>query len=58
MGVAASGPEEGNAYWSVACLDGTSFAVQVDPLGRQVAVPCSVLADAGKGKEKECFKKF
>jgi hypothetical protein len=56
MGVADSGAEEGNAYWSVACLDGTSFAIQIDPLGRQVAVPCSVLADTGKGKE--CFKKF
>jgi hypothetical protein len=56
MGVADSGEEAGNAYWSVACLDGTSFAIQIDPLGRPVAVPCSVLADSGKGKE--CFKKF
>jgi hypothetical protein len=56
MGVADTGPETGNAYWSVACLDGNSYAVQIDPLGRPVAIPCSVLADAGKGKE--CFKKF
>jgi hypothetical protein len=56
MGIADSGPEAGNAYWSVACLDGTSFAIQIDPLGHPVAVPCNVLADTGKGKE--CFKKF
>jgi hypothetical protein len=56
MGVAASGAEEGNAYWSVACLDGSSYAIQLDPLGRAVTVPCSVLADSGKGRE--CFKKF
>jgi len=56
MGVADKGPEEGNAYWSVACLDGISYAIQIDPLGRPVSVPCSVLADTGKGKE--CFKKF
>jgi hypothetical protein len=56
MGVADSGPETGNAYWSIACLNGNSFAVQLDPLGRVVTVPCSVLADTGKGKE--CFKKF
>ncbi len=56
MGVADQGPEEGNAYWSVACLNGTSFAIQIDPLGRPVTIPCNVLADTGKGKE--CFKKF
>ncbi|HEY1797742.1 MAG TPA: hypothetical protein VGG57_16645 [Stellaceae bacterium] len=56
MGVAQSGEEAGNAYWSVACLNGTSYAIQIDPLGRPVTVPCSVLADTGKGKE--CFKKF
>jgi hypothetical protein len=56
MGVAETGPEEGNAYWSVACLDGTTYAIQIDPLGRPVSIPCSVLADTGKGKE--CFKKF
>ncbi len=56
MGVADKGPEEGNAYWSVACLNGTSYAIQIDPLGRPVTIPCSVLADTGKGKE--CFKKF
>jgi hypothetical protein len=56
MGVADAGPEAGNAYWSVACLDGTSYAIQIDPLGRPVTIPCNVLADTGKGKE--CFKKF
>lgn len=56
MGVADAGPEEGNAYWSVACLNGNSYAIQIDPLGRPVTIPCSVLADTGKGKE--CFKKF
>jgi hypothetical protein len=56
MGVADQGPEAGNAYWSVACLDGNSYAIQIDPLGRPVTIPCSVLADTGKGKE--CFKKF
>lgn len=56
MGVADQGPEAGNAYWSVACLDGSSYAVQIDPLGHPVSIPCSVLADSGKGKE--CFKKF
>jgi len=56
MGVAAEGEEAGNAYWSVSCLDGSSYAIQIDPLGRPVSIPCSVLADTGKGKE--CFKKF
>jgi hypothetical protein len=56
MGVADTGAEEGNAYWSVACLNGTSYAIQIDQLGRQVTIPCSVLADTGQGKE--CFKKF
>jgi hypothetical protein len=56
MGVADSGEEAGNAYWSVACLDGNSYAIQIDPLGRPVTIPCNVLADTGKGKE--CFKKF
>ena len=32
MGVAGTGPEAGNAYWSVACLNGSSFAIQIDPL--------------------------
>jgi hypothetical protein len=56
MGVADQGPEAGNAYWSVACLNGASYAIQIDPLGRPVTIPCNVLADTGKGKE--CFKKF
>jgi hypothetical protein len=56
MGVADTGPEEGNAYWSVACLNGASYAIQIDPLGRLVTIPCNILADAGKGRE--CFKKF
>jgi len=56
MGVATTGAEAGNAYWSVACLDGSSYAVQIDPLGRPVSVPCAALADTRQGKE--CFKKF
>jgi uncharacterized protein YaaQ len=54
MGVADKGSEEGNAYWSVACLNGTRYAIQIDPLGRPVTVPCALLANTGK----ECFKKF
>ena len=56
MGVPQSGPEAGFAYWSVACLDGSSYAIQIDPLGRPVTIDCAVLAAAGQGKE--CFKKF
>src|SRR5215510_4251878 len=30
MGVLTSGPGEGNAYWSLRCADGSTWAVQVD----------------------------
>lgn len=56
MGVAQSGREAGLAYWSVSCLDGSSFAIQIDPLGRSVTIDCAALAAAGQGRE--CFKKF
>jgi len=56
MGTGESGPETGLAYWSVACLDGGSYAIQIDPIGRSVTIDCAVLAAQGEGKQ--CFKKF
>ncbi len=56
MGVAARGPEAGFAYWSLSCLNGDSYAVQIDPYGHAVAIACDVLAAEGQGRA--CFRKF
>ncbi|HEX3864370.1 MAG TPA: hypothetical protein VHY35_22015 [Stellaceae bacterium] len=56
MGIAAAGPAKGNAYWSVRCADGTTWAVQIDPLAEVTAIDCDSFKARGGGKE--CFKKF
>jgi hypothetical protein len=56
MGVVAAGRGEGNAYWSLRCLDGSAWAVQIDSLGEVTAIDCATLKQEGAGKE--CFKKF
>ena len=56
MGVAASGRAAGNAYWSIHCTDGSTWAVQVDPEANVTAIDCASFKEAGGGKE--CFKKF
>ena len=55
MGVTASGRAKGDAYWSVRCKNGKSYAVQIPPRGKgAVVVECQVLQGTGR----ECFKKF
>ena len=56
MGMTATGKAKGNAYWSVGCKNGKSYAVQIAPnkKGTAVVVDCKALAGTGK----ECFKKF
>lgn len=56
MGMTATGKAKGNAYWSVACKNGKSYAVQIAPnkKGSAVVVDCKALEGTGK----ECFKKF
>ena len=56
MGVLASGPGAGNAYWSLRCADGTAWAVQIDPHYDVTAIDCGSFKEAALGKE--CFKKF
>jgi hypothetical protein len=56
MGVEPSGPGAGNAYWSLRCADGRTWAVQIDPLTEVVAIDCDSFKENGAGKE--CFKKF
>jgi hypothetical protein len=56
MGVVASGKGEGNAYWSLRCADGSTWAIQIDPLGEVTAIDCDSYKEVGAGKE--CFKTF
>ncbi len=56
MGISESGPEQGYAYWSLRCLDGRSFAIQIDPQGGGAAVDCETLKEQSGGRD--CFKKF
>ena len=56
MGLVTAGPGEGNAYWSLRCADGTTWAVQIDPLAEVTAIDCDTFKENGGGKE--CFKKF
>jgi hypothetical protein len=56
MGVETSGAAAGNAYWSLRCVDGTTWAVQIDPLAEVTAIDCSSFKENGAGKE--CFQKF
>lgn len=56
MGVTATGKGKGNAYWSVRCKNGKSYAVQIAPDAKGTAVveDCRVLQGTGTA----CFKKF
>jgi hypothetical protein len=56
MGVVGAGPGRGNAYWSLRCADGTSWAIQIDPQAGVTAIGCDEFAAAAPGKE--CFKGF
>jgi hypothetical protein len=56
MGVISAGKGAGNAYWSLRCADGTTWAVQIDPLAVVTAIDCASFKEQGAGKE--CFKKF
>ncbi len=56
MGVETAGRAAGNAYWSLRCVDGSTWAIQIDPLAEVTAIDCASFAAAGGGKE--CFKKF
>ena len=56
MGVVTEGPGIGNAYWSLRCADGATWAVQVGPLGEVTAVDCASYAAGAPGKA--CFRKF
>jgi hypothetical protein len=56
MGILTKDPGEGNAYWSLRCADGTSWAVQVDKHGEVTAIDCASFNSVAIGKE--CFKKF
>jgi hypothetical protein len=56
MGVEIAGAAKNNAYWSLRCVDGSTWAVQVDPLGGITVIDCNTFKEAGAGKE--CFKKF
>ena len=56
MGLVTAGTGVGNAYWSLRCADGATWAVQIDPLAELVAIDCESFKENGGGKE--CFKKF
>jgi hypothetical protein len=56
MGVVGAGPGRGNAYWSLRCADGSTWAIQIDPQGGATAIGCEEFAAAAIGKE--CFKQF
>ena len=56
MGVETAGRAAGNAYWSLRCIDGSTWAIQIDPLAEVTAIDCASYKAAGGGKE--CFKKF
>jgi hypothetical protein len=54
MGVVASGPSAGYAYWSLRCADGGAWAVQIDPHGESVAIDCAHFDANALGQQ--CFK--
>ena len=49
MGVVGAGPGRGNAYWSLRCTDGTSWAIQIDPEFGVTAIGCDEFAAAAPG---------
>lgn len=56
MGVSATGRGAGDAYWSLRCADGSSWALQIDPRANVAAVDCATFKAQAEGRE--CFKKF
>jgi hypothetical protein len=56
MGIVTAGAGQGNAYWSLRCADGSTWAIQIDPLAEVTAIDCDTFKANGAGKE--CFKKF
>ena len=56
MGLETSGAARGNAYWSLRCVDGSAWAIQIDLLAEVTAIDCDTFKATAAGKE--CFKKF
>lgn len=56
MGVSNTGRSAGYAYWSLRCVDGSAWVVQIDPLGEATAIDCPHFKAIGAGNE--CFKKI
>lgn len=56
MGLTKSGPSRGFAYWSLECAGAKSYAIQIAPGGKAVAIECDVLKKNGEGRD--CYKSF
>jgi hypothetical protein len=56
MGVTKTGPSRGYAYWSLECAGAKTYAIQIAPNGKAVAIDCNDLAANGEGRE--CYKPF
>jgi len=56
MGVVTAGAGQGNAYWSLRCADGSTWAIQIDPFAAVTAIDCATYRENGAGKQ--CFQKF
>jgi hypothetical protein len=56
MGMTPAGPAAGVAYWSLRCVDSSTWAVQIDPLGELTAMDCAHFDASAAGNE--CFKKI
>ena len=56
MGLEREGRAKGNAYWSLRCADGSTWAIQVDPRAGVTAIDCDSFNERAIGKA--CFKKF
>lgn len=56
MGIGRRDADKGDAYWSVRCADGKSYAVafRPDKAGNAHVLPCQVMQAAGM----DCFKKL
>jgi hypothetical protein len=55
MGIGTSGFAKNEAFWSVRCQDGRTYAVETHPDGTSSVLECSVLKTMHAG---ECFKKL
>jgi|HubBroStandDraft_1064217.scaffolds.fasta_scaffold159246_2 hypothetical protein len=55
MGIGTAGLAKDQAFWSVRCQDGRTYAVEVHPNGTSTLLECSALKTVHAG---ECFKKL